>query len=128
MPDTELVAQSKELIRELPTAGWRRVHALLRRQAKADGTLLPDHKRVYRLMREHDLLLQRYTGLDEDRRYERRVVVDRSNLRWCPTASRSAATMARSCASPLRSTAAAERLWASSPPPKASRARMSRTS
>ena len=83
LPDAELVAQIKEVSGGLPTYGYRRVHALLRRQAKADGIPLPNHKRVYRVMREHGLLLQRHSGRDEDRRHDGRVSVDRSNLRWC---------------------------------------------
>ena len=82
-PDAELVVQIKEMIGELPTYGYRRVHALLRRQAKAAGAPLPNHKRVYRVMREHGLLLERHSGCAEDRRHDGRVAVDRSNLRWC---------------------------------------------
>ena len=83
MPDAELVGQIKELIGELPTYGYRRVHALLRRRARDEGLSPPNHKRVYRVMREHGLLLERHSGRDEDRRHDGRVAVDRSNLRWC---------------------------------------------
>ena len=37
LPDGELVAQIKVLIGELPTYGYRRVHAILKRQALAAG-------------------------------------------------------------------------------------------
>ena len=83
MPDAELVGQIKEAIGDLPTYGYRRVHALLRRRAKADGLPPPNHKRVYRVMREHGLLLERHSGCAEDRRHDGRVAVDCSNLRWC---------------------------------------------
>ncbi len=79
MPDAELVVQIKEVIGELPTCGYRRVHALLRRRAQADGAPLPNHKRV--VMREHGLPLERHSGRDKDRRHDGRVAVDRSNLR-----------------------------------------------
>ena len=46
MPEAEFIAQIKEVIGDLPTYGYRRVHALLRRQAKADGIPPPNHKRV----------------------------------------------------------------------------------
>jgi putative transposase len=81
--DAELVVQIKEMIGELPTYGYRRVHALLRRQAKSDDVPPPNHKRVYRVMREHGLLLERHSGGAEERRHDGRVAVDRSNLRWC---------------------------------------------
>ena len=83
LPDAELVVQIKEMIGKLPTYGYRRVHALLRRRARDEGLPSPNHKRVYRVMREHGLLLQRHSGCNEDRRRDGRVAVDRSNLRWC---------------------------------------------
>jgi len=82
-PDAELVARIMAVIGELPTYGYRRVHAILRRQARAEGFAAPNHKRVYRVMRDHGLLLQRFSGKDEGRRHDGRVAVDRSNLRWC---------------------------------------------
>ena len=83
LPDTELVEQIKALIADMPTYGYRRIHALLRRQALADGTTWPNAKRVYRIMRDHQLLLQRHRGNSDSRRHDGRVAVDRSNLRWC---------------------------------------------
>lgn len=82
-PDADLVARIRAVIGELPTYGYRRVHAILRRQARAEGFAAPNHKRVYRVMRHHGLLLQRHSGKDEARRHDGRVAVDRSNLRWC---------------------------------------------
>ena len=83
LPDAELVEAIKTVIADMPTYGYRRVHAILRRQAKLDGTSAPNHKRVYRVMKEHGLLLQRSSGWDEGRRHDGRIAVDRSNLRWC---------------------------------------------
>lgn len=83
MPEADLIAQISEVIGELPTYGYRRVHAILRRRAKAEGLPAPNHKRVYRVMREHDLLLQRHSGRDKHRRNNGCIAVDRSNLRWC---------------------------------------------
>ena len=47
-PDGELVAESRALIAALPTYGYRRVRALLRRQAESDGRAAPRPKRLYR--------------------------------------------------------------------------------
>ena len=44
LPDEELVAQIKAAIAELPTYGYRRVHAILKRQALAAGLKPPNHK------------------------------------------------------------------------------------
>jgi len=59
LPGAELVADIRALVAELPTYGYRRVHALLRRQAQETGRAAPNPKRVYRVMKVHGLLLQR---------------------------------------------------------------------
>src|SRR5262245_17110806 len=51
LPDDKLVAEIKTVIAELPTYGYRRVHAILKRQALAAGLKPPNHKRVYRVMK-----------------------------------------------------------------------------
>jgi putative transposase len=56
LPDDNLVAEIKAVIAELPTYGYRRNHAILKRQALAAGLKPPNHKRVYRVMKVHDLL------------------------------------------------------------------------
>ena len=48
LPHEELVAQIKATIAELPTYGYRRVHAILKRQALAAGLKPPNHKRLSR--------------------------------------------------------------------------------
>src|SRR5205085_2274139 len=42
----------------------------------------PNHKRVYRVMKVHDLLLDRHAGGTE-RRHDGRIAVDERNRRWC---------------------------------------------
>ncbi|WP_153003800.1 IS3 family transposase, partial [Aureimonas ureilytica] len=82
-PDADLVAAIKAVIADMPTYGYRRVHAILCRKARAAGEPLPNHKRIYRVMKAHGLLLQRHAGDPDARRHDGRVAVDRSNLRWC---------------------------------------------
>jgi len=82
LPDGELVAQIKVLIGELPTYGYRRVHAILKRQALAAGLRPANHKRIYRVMKAHGLLLDRHAG-GVERRHDGRVAVDERNRRWC---------------------------------------------
>ena len=48
-----------EAMAELPSYGYRRVWALLRRQSEATEQPVVNAKRVYRVMREHGLLLER---------------------------------------------------------------------
>lgn len=83
MPDAELVADIRRLVAGLPTYGYRRVHALLRRQAEKAGCPAPNPRRVYRVMKVHGLLLQRDGERREERRHDGRVAVDQRNTRWC---------------------------------------------
>ncbi|MBN4092701.1 IS3 family transposase (plasmid) [Methylobacterium sp. OT2] len=82
-PDAALLGAIQALIADLPTYGYRRVHALLRRQAERDGRPAPNAKRVYRVMKVHGLLLQRHVGGAETRRHEGKVAVATRNTRWC---------------------------------------------
>jgi putative transposase len=83
LPDAELLAAIQALIADLPTYGYRRVHALLRRQAEQEGRPAPNVKRVYRVMKVHGLLLQRHAGGADARRHEGKVAVATRNTRWC---------------------------------------------
>jgi putative transposase len=74
LPDGAL-AQIKVLIGDLPTYRYRRVHAILKRQALAAGLKPANHKRIYRVMKAHGLLLDRYAG-GVERRHDGRVAVD----------------------------------------------------
>ncbi|MCM5689537.1 IS3 family transposase [Sinorhizobium meliloti] len=83
LPDRELVEDIKAIIADMPTHGYRRVHAILRRNARKDGRSWPNAKRVYRVMKLHNLLLVRHTGAADDRLHDGQVAVERSNIRWC---------------------------------------------
>ncbi|WP_449100721.1 IS3 family transposase [Pseudomonas veronii] len=82
--DAELVAEIQQQVSELPSYGYRRVWGLLRRARETQ--LLPaiNVKRVYRVMRDHNLLLERrikQPGVP--RRHEGRIAVKTSDTRWC---------------------------------------------
>ncbi|HEY0909523.1 MAG TPA: IS3 family transposase, partial [Bradyrhizobium sp.] len=81
-PDGELVDRIKLIIAGMPTYGYRRVHAILRRAAKEGGLMAPNHKRIWRVMKAHGLLLQRHAG-GEERRHDGRIAVAERNRRWC---------------------------------------------
>lgn len=57
--DTDVLRRIHHVIGELPTYGYRRVWALLRRQTEPDGMPAINAKRVYRIMRQNALLLER---------------------------------------------------------------------
>jgi putative transposase len=52
----------KRLVDARPTYGYRRITALLKRELAKDGTPPANHKRVYRLMKRHNLLLEKHSG------------------------------------------------------------------
>ncbi len=56
-PDAALLAEVKQIIAALPTYGYRRVHAVLRRRREQTGQRAVNVKRVYRVMMAHGLLL-----------------------------------------------------------------------
>ncbi|ENR0067336.1 IS3 family transposase, partial [Escherichia coli] len=72
------------IIGELPTYGYRRVWALLRRQAELDGMSAINAKQVYRIMRQNALLLERKPAVPPSKQaHTGRVAVKESNQRWC---------------------------------------------
>jgi transposase InsO family protein len=84
--EPELVAAVRNLVDDRPTYGYRRITALLNRHRQAAGLPRINHKRVYRLMRAHGLLLQRHSGQRPGRVHDGKIVVMRSNVRWCSDA------------------------------------------
>jgi putative transposase len=84
LDDMPLVTELRERVADLPTYGYRRVWALLRRNRDTQAQPRINAKRVYRVMRTHGLLLQRRPRHPQSaRRHEGKVAVERSNARWC---------------------------------------------
>src|SRR5262245_32464473 len=80
LPDDKLVAEIKAVITELPTYGYRRVHAILKRLVASLKP--PNLERVYRVMKVHGLLLDCHAG-GVERRHDGRIAVDVRNRHWC---------------------------------------------
>ena len=80
--DDALLAAIRQLTDTRLTYGYRRITALLNRARRAAGAELLNHKRVFRLMRQGQLLLQPHVGLRPTRAHEGRVVAPASNQRW----------------------------------------------
>ena len=76
----------RRLVDERPTYGYRRITALVNRELAAEAKPAANHKRVFRIMKRHGLLLARHTGRRNGRLHDGKVVVMRSNLRWCSDA------------------------------------------
>jgi len=71
------------LVAARPTYGYRRIAAVLNRRLRAEGAAPVNHKRVYRIMQAHDLLLARKYTERPEQTHEGKVITMRSNLRWC---------------------------------------------
>ncbi|HEX2219948.1 MAG TPA: IS3 family transposase [Gemmatimonadales bacterium] len=71
------------LVAARPTYGYRRITAILNRQLRAQGLAPVNHKRVYRIMQANNLLLARSHTERPARIHDGKVIVVRSNLRWC---------------------------------------------
>lgn len=80
--DAALLEPVRRLGDERPTYGYRRIGALLNRERVRTGLPKLNHKRIYRLMAQNGLLLQRYTGRPPGRLHDGRIITIRPNLRW----------------------------------------------
>jgi len=81
--DSWLVPMIREVVDQRPTYGYRRIQVLLNRQLKLLGKSAVNHKRVFRIMKQNEMLLSRYTGKRSLRSHDGVVVTLRSNMRWC---------------------------------------------
>ncbi len=83
-PDDEnLLPLVRRLVDERPTYGYRRITALANRELARAAEPAVNHKRVFRIMKQNSMLLARHTGRRIGRLHDGKVVVMRSNLRWC---------------------------------------------
>ncbi|MEY1637883.1 IS3 family transposase [Morganella morganii] len=82
--DSEVLSRINTAVADLPTYGYRRVWAVLRRESEQDGQPVVNAKRVYRVMKAHHLLVER-KPVESGRKlaHKGRVAVGESNRRWC---------------------------------------------
>lgn len=83
LPHDELLQEIRKIVDERASYGYRRAWGILRRRRRRRGECGPNHKRVYRVMKTHNLLLERSSGVGIDRRHDGTIAVAESNLRWC---------------------------------------------
>ena len=81
--DAELRVRIHAEVADLPSYGYRRVWANLRRRSEQEGLPMVNAKRVWRVTRDNGLLLESKARPTPDtRRHTGRVVVNESNRRW----------------------------------------------
>ena len=81
--DDTLLPAIRGFVDQRPTYGYRRIAALLNRERAKEGQPPINRKRVHRIMQRHAMLLEPSTGRREGRIHDGKVMVMRSNLRWC---------------------------------------------
>jgi putative transposase len=83
--DAALLWRILVVIADMPCYGYRRVWAVLRRQARDEGLAPVNAKRVYRVMSENSLLLlhDRPPRPVPGREHNGKVAVAQSDQRWC---------------------------------------------
>lgn len=81
--EAQVLDEIKLVIDEQPTYGYRRVHAIVNHRRHYAGKNSVNHKRVYRLMREHKMLLPKYGRTKTSRTHTGKVMTLKSNTRWC---------------------------------------------
>jgi putative transposase len=79
---TILLGDIKDILTDRPTYGYRRVTAMLNAKYYKKGLPSVNHKRIYRLMKKHNLLLSRYASRPL-RVHDGKVITLHSNTRWC---------------------------------------------
>ncbi len=83
--DARYLPLIRAIIDARATYGYRRVTAVMNRMLKTENKEGINHKRVYRIMKKNNLLLQRHTGRPV-RVHDGTVRMIRSNMRWCSDA------------------------------------------
>lgn len=81
--DGELLPAIRRLVDTRPTYGYRRIAALLNRERRAADQPAINAKRVHRIMGNNAMLLEKHTAIRKGRIHDGKVMVMRSNLRWC---------------------------------------------
>ena len=81
--DAAVVPLITALVAARPTYGYRRITAVLNRALRTEGLAPVNHKRVYRIMQANSLLLARKYTERPDHLHDGKIIVMRSNLRWC---------------------------------------------
>ncbi|KRB93833.1 transposase [Noviherbaspirillum sp. Root189] len=78
--DAQLLKDIRQVVHELGTYGYRRVWGVLRHQHDCGA----NHKTIYRVMRDHGLLLYRHGQRPvSTRKHDGQIAVATSNTRWC---------------------------------------------
>lgn len=80
--DATILKEIKDVLVRRPTYGYRRVTTILNANRYACGLGNINHKRIYRVMKENNLLLPKYASRPL-RVHDGKIITLHSNNRWC---------------------------------------------
>jgi putative transposase len=80
--DNGLLPLIRNIIDAKPTYGYRRVTAVLNLKLLEMRKSVVNHKRIYRIMKENNLLLAKY-GRKKTLAHDGKIITLKSNTRWC---------------------------------------------
>jgi len=80
--DNAILCDIKAILSKRPTYGYRRITAVLNAQRHRCGLANINHKRIYRIMKKHHLLLNKYASRPL-RVHSGKIITLMSNVRWC---------------------------------------------
>jgi len=83
--DEELLPYIRQIADQRGSYGYRRITRLLNIQLNKAEKKKVNHKRVYRIMKQNELLLPAY-GKKPARIHDGKIITLRSNMRWCSDA------------------------------------------
>lgn len=81
--DAEAVEAIRPFVDKKPSFGYRRITGILNKQRRLEGKPTINHKRVYRIMAMNGWLLEKHTANLPGHVHDGKVIVMRSDLRWC---------------------------------------------
>lgn len=81
--DAELLSAIRRLVDARPTYGYRPIAALLNRERRAADQAPVNAKRIHHIMGNNAMLLEKHTAVRKGRVHDGKVMLMRSNLRWC---------------------------------------------
>ena len=80
--DDVLLPMIRNITDERASYGYRRVTAMLNRKRENDDKKRLNPKRIYRIMKQAGMLLERHTGRST-RTHDGKIITLKPNLRWC---------------------------------------------
>jgi putative transposase len=80
--DAAVLKEIQSIICNKPSYGYRRVSAILNAKRYKQGKSSVNHKRIYRIMKQNNLLLAKYAPKPV-RVHDGKIITLHSNTRWC---------------------------------------------